>query len=65
MTTAQVEGSSEILFTSEAATFLRVTEDTLYRYSRDGVGPPVHYLAGKGKRRMYLRSELLAWIAAH
>ena len=47
----------------EAAEVIRVSARTLRRWRVQGTGPPVAGYAGR--RALYRRSELLAWLRRH
>lgn len=57
MTSADEE---PFLTESEAAEAIRVSPRTLRRWRLNGTGPPVAGYAGR--RALYRRSELLAWL---
>jgi DNA-binding transcriptional MerR regulator len=57
MTCDDTEG---FLTEPEAAEAIRVSARTLRRWRQKGTGPPVAGYAGK--RALYRRSELLAWL---
>jgi hypothetical protein len=58
MTSADDE--EPFLTESEAAQVIRVSARTLRRWRVDGTGPPVAGYAGR--RALYRRSDLLAWL---
>lgn len=45
---------------AEAAEVIRVSPRTMRRWRTEGIGPPVAGYAGR--RALYRRSELLAWL---
>ena len=50
----------EVLTFQEAQEFLRVSHQTVYKLMAEGL--PSHKV---GKRRMFLREELLEWVKIH
>jgi DNA-binding transcriptional MerR regulator len=58
-----VTDDEPFLTEAEAARLIRVSARTLRRWRAQGTGPP---LAGyAGRRALYRRSELLAWLRRH
>lgn len=56
------DNEREVMNTADAAAYLGITRDTIFRWEREGLdAPPVHKLAGTCRR--YLRSELRSWVA--
>jgi excisionase family DNA binding protein len=58
-----VDNDEPFLTEPEAAKVLRVSARTLRRWRSEGIGPPVAGFAGR--RALYRRSELLAWLRRH
>lgn len=52
----------DYLVTTEAAQMLRTPVATLYAWRQRGGGPPARKV---GKRLLYRRDELIAWINQH
>ena len=50
----------QIMTTAEAARFLSVTDETLFRWRKDGVGPS--YSQPNSRVIRYLHEDLLAWM---
>jgi len=59
-TIGRVEDEEPFLTEPEAAEMLRVSPRTLRRWRQLGTGPPVAGYAGR--RALYRRSDLLAWL---
>lgn len=53
----------EVMTPGEAAAFLEVTTETLYRWRKDNWGPPYSQVNPRIVR--YLRSDLVAFLEAH
>jgi excisionase family DNA binding protein len=51
--------SAEYLVSEETATLLRTPLATLYRWRHEGTGPPARRV---GKRLLYRRDEVIAWV---
>ena len=50
----------EVLTPREAADFLSVTDETLFRWRKDGVGPK--YSQPNSRIVRYLRDDLISWV---
>lgn len=60
--TAAIDWEHDSLLTRrEAATLLRVSQSSLSRWARTGLGPPVIWVTPHAAR--YLRSDVEAWIS--
>lgn len=55
-----VRGIEVLMTRREVAMLLRVSQSSLSRWARDGVGPPCVWLAPTAPR--YRRAEVLAWL---
>lgn len=53
----------EVMTTDEAATFLSVTTETLFRWRKDAFGPKYSQPTRSVVR--YLRDDLVAWMQEH
>ena len=53
----------EVMTTEQAADFLSVKPDTLYRWRKDAVGPMYSQPTNSVVR--YLREDLVAWMQEH
>ena len=53
-----------MLTTSEAANFLAVSESTLARMRKDGIGPVYVKAGGANGAIQYRKQDLLDWLAA-
>jgi len=51
----------EYLLIDEAADLIRTPKATLYAWRGQGIGPPARRV---GKRLLYRRDELVAWVEA-
>jgi hypothetical protein len=52
----------EFLLIGEAAALIRTPVQTLYGWRHAGVGPPSRLV---GRKLLYRKDELLAWVEAH
>ena len=50
----------EIMTPKECAAYLEVTDETLFRWRKDGFGPP--YSQPNSRIVRYLRSEVVEWL---
>lgn len=53
----------EVMTTEEAAAFLDVTVETLFRWRKDDTGPK--YSQPNSRLVRYLRTDLVAWLEEH
>lgn len=53
----------QVMTTEEAAAFLGVTPETLFRYRKDAIGPKYSRINDRVIR--YLHDDLVAWMKEH
>ncbi len=53
----------EVMTPQEAAAFLGVTDETLFRWRKDGFGPA--YSQPNSRIVRYLRDDLISWLEEH
>lgn len=53
----------EIMTTQQVAQYLSVTEETVFRWRKDGVGPK--YAQPNRRIIRYLRDDVVAWMREH